>query len=241
MTAAVCQFETLQGAVDTVIQTIQMGVPVARIELLDELQMKACIGYSKLVGYEEKPTLFFEFHGSERYTVEQAETVGEIVAENGGSAFQWASRPEDRNALWQARHDVYYAALSLAPGLRGIATDVCVPISRLAECIIETREDIDASDMIAPIVGHVGDGNFHLLILIDPDDQAQLDKAEEINERMVHRAISMGGTCTGEHGVGIGKMDFLLAEHGEAISVMRTLKLAIDPDNIMNPGKILRL
>ena len=241
ITAAVCQFDSLAGAVATVIQTIQMGVPVARMELLDELQMKACIAYSKLQGYEEKPTLFFEFHGSKTYTTEQAETVGEITAENGGSAFKWVSRPEDRNALWQARHDSYYAALALAPGRRGIATDVCVPISKLAECILETRRDIDESGMIAPILGHVGDGNFHVQFMVDHDDQSQLDMAEEINERMVHRAIAMGGTCTGEHGVGMGKMDFLIAEHGEAISVMRTLKLAIDPDNIMNPGKIIRV
>ena len=157
------------------------------------------------------------------------------------SAFKWASRQEDSNALWQARHDSYYAALALAPGRRGIATDVCVPISKLAECILETRKDIDESDMIAPILGHVGDGNFHVQFMVDPNDQAQLDKAEEINERMVHRAISLGGTCTGEHGVGVGKMDFLVAEQGDAISVMRTIKMAIDPDNIMNPGKILRV
>ena len=241
ITAAVCQFDSLAGAIATVIQTIQMGVPVARMELLDELQMKACIAYSKLDGYEERPTLFFEFHGSENYTAEQAETVGEISAENGGSDFKWARRVEDRNALWQARHDSYYAALALAPGRRGIATDVCVPISKLAECILETRKDIDKSGMIAPILGHVGDGNFHVQFMVDPDDQGQLDKAEEINERMVHRAIALGGTCTGEHGVGVGKMDFLVAEQGDAISVMRTLKLAIDPDNIMNPGKILRV
>jgi D-lactate dehydrogenase (cytochrome) len=218
-----------------------MGVPVARMELLDELQMKACIAYSKLEGYAEKPTLFFEFHGSSTYTAEQAETVGEISAENGGSAFKWASQPEDRNKLWQARHDSYYAALALAPGRRGIATDVCVPISKLADCILETRRDIDESGMIAPILGHVGDGNFHVQFIVDPNDQAQLDKAEEINERMVHRAIALGGTCTGEHGVGIAKMDFLVAEQGDAISVMRTVKQSLDPDNIMNPGKILRL
>ncbi|MCK5276051.1 MAG: FAD-binding protein, partial [Alphaproteobacteria bacterium] len=241
ITAAVCQFDSLGGAIAAVIQTIQMGVPVARMELLDDLQMKACIAYSKLEGYEEKPTLFFEFHGSENYTAEQAETVGEITSENGGSAFKWASRMEDRNALWQARHDSYYAALALVPGRRGIATDVCVPISRLAECILETRKDIDESGMIAPILGHVGDGNFHVQFIVDPNDQAQLDKAEGINERMVNRAIALGGTCTGEHGIGIAKMDFLVAEQGDAISVMRTIKLAIDPDNIMNPGKILRV
>lgn len=239
--AAVCQYESLAGAVNTVIQTIQMGVPVARIELLDELQMRACVAYSKLEGYAEKPTLFFEFHGSEAATAEQAETVGAISEEHGGSAFKWARRQEERSALWQARHDSYYAALGLAPGKRGIATDVCVPISRLAECILETRRDIDSSGLLAPIVGHVGDGNFHVLILVDPDDEGAMDSAEAINERMVHRALAMGGTCTGEHGIGVGKMDFLIAEQGEAVSVMRTIKTALDPDNIMNPGKILRV
>lgn len=239
--AAVCQYDDLAGAVTTVIETIQMGVPVARIELLDELQMRACIGYSKLEGYAEKPTLFFEFHGSDASVAEQAETVGAISEEHGGSAFQWTHRQEDRTALWQARHDAYYAVLALAPGKRGIATDVCVPISRLAECILETRNDIDDSGLIAPIVGHVGDGNFHVTFMVDPDNATEMGAAEAINERMVHRALAMGGTCTGEHGVGVGKMDFLIAEHGEAVSVMRTLKTALDPDNIMNPGKILRV
>lgn len=239
--AAVCQYESLEGAVNTVIQTIQMGVPVARIELLDPLQMRACIAYSGLEGYEEKPTLFFEFHGSDASTAEQADTVGEISAENGGSAFRWAQRQEDRNALWQARHDSYYSAMALAPGKRGIATDVCVPISRLAECILETRADIEESGLAAPIVGHVGDGNFHVVFLVDPEDTAEMEKAEAVNGRMVHRALAMGGTCTGEHGIGIGKMDFLIAEQGDAVSLMRTIKKAIDPDNIMNPGKIVRV
>ncbi len=239
--AAVCQYEELAGAVNTVIDTIQMGVPVARIELLDEAQMGACIAYSKLEGYGEKPTLFFEFHGSDASVAEQAETVGAISEEYGGSAFQWTHRQEDRTALWQARHDAYYAVKALAPGKRGIATDVCVPISRLSECILETRRDIDASGLIAPIVGHVGDGNFHVTFMVDPDDKAEMGRAEAINERMVQRALAMGGTCTGEHGIGVGKMDFLIAEHGEAVSVMRTLKAALDPDNIMNPGKILRV
>ena len=239
--AAVCQFESLDGAVRTVIQTIQMGVPVARMELLDEVQMRACVAYSRLEGFAAKPTLFFEFHGSEAYVAEQAETVGAIAGEHGGSAFRWAHRQEERNALWQARHNAYYAAVALAPGKRGIATDVCVPISRLAECILETRADIDRDDMLAPIVGHVGDGNFHVTFLVDTDDEAEMARAEAINERMVHRALAMGGTCTGEHGVGVGKMDFLVAEHGDAVSVMRALKMALDPDNIMNPGKIIRV
>ncbi|MGF1593117.1 MAG: FAD-linked oxidase C-terminal domain-containing protein [Kiloniellaceae bacterium] len=237
-TAAVCSFDTLAGAVDTVILTIQSGIPVARIELLDELQVRAINAYAKL-DYPEKPTLFFEFHGTEAWAREQAELVGEIARDYGGANFTWATRQEDRNKLWQARHDAYFANLALKPGARGWATDVCVPISRLAECILETRKDIDESGVLAPIVGHVGDGNFHLTFLIDPDDPEEMARAEGVNERMVMRALAMGGTCTGEHGVGTGKMRFLQAEHGEALTVMRQLKLALDPDNIMNPGKIL--
>ncbi|UCH75618.1 MAG: FAD-binding protein [Rhodospirillales bacterium] len=241
ISAAVCQFETLEGAVNTVIQTIQLGVPVARIELLDEVQLEACIIYSRLQGYERKPTLFFEFHGSENGVAEQAETVGELSRDNGGGEFRWAVRQEDRNALWQARHDAYFAACALRPGRRGISSDVCVPISRLPECIMESRSDIDESGLVAPIVGHVGDGNFHVLFVIDPDDPEETRRAQQVNERMVHRALAMGGTCTGEHGIGIGKMDFLVAEHGEAVGLMRTIKLALDPHNIMNPDKILRV
>ena len=240
ITAAVCQYDHLDGAVNTVIATIQMGVPVARIELLDEVQLGACIAYSKLQGYEAKPTLLFEFHGSEASVVEQAETVGAISADNGGGAFQWARRTEDRNKLWQARHDAYYAAVAMKPGKSGISSDVCVPISRLAESILEARADIDESGLCAPIVGHVGDGNYHVLFIIDPDDAEERALAEGVNERMVYRALAMGGTCTGEHGIGVGKMDFLVAEHGEAISVMRALKTALDPHDIMNPGKIIR-
>jgi len=241
ISSAVCQFETLEGAVDTVIQTIQLGIPVARIELLDEVQLGACIAYSKLRDYESKPTLFFEFHGTEKGVEEQTAMVGGIARENGGGAFQWATRQEDRNALWQARHDAFFAACALRPGKRGISSDVCVPISRLAECILESRKDIDENGLVAPIVGHVGDGNFHVLFVIDPDDPEELGRAEGVNERMVHRAIAMGGTCTGEHGIGVGKMDFLVAEQGEAVAVMRAVKQALDPDNIMNPGKILRV
>ncbi len=238
VTAAVCSFDTLAGAVDTVILTIQSGIPVARIELLDELQVKAINAYSKL-DYPVKPTLFFEFHGTEAWAKEQAEMVGEIARDYGGSNFEWAIRQEDRNKLWQARHDAYFANLALRPGAKGWATDVCVPISRLAECILETRRDIDETGVLAPIVGHVGDGNFHLTFLVDPDDPKEMAKTEGVNERMVMRALAMGGTCTGEHGVGTGKMRFLQAEHGEALAVMRQVKLALDPDNIMNPGKIL--
>ena len=238
--AAVCAFPDLEGAVNTVISTIQLGVPVARIELLDEVQMRACNLYSKL-DFPEQPTLFFEFHGTEAGVQEQAETVGELAGEFGGANFQWATRQEDRSQLWQARHDAYWAAKALKPGSEGWATDVCVPISRLAECILETKKDIQDSGLLAPIVGHVGDGNFHLVYLLDPGDAAQHDKAEKLNDRMVARALQMGGTCTGEHGVGYGKMHFLQAEHGEAVALMRQVKLALDPDNIMNPGKVVRV
>lgn len=238
ISAAVCSFDTLAGAVDTVILTIQSGIPVARIELLDELQVRAINSYAKL-DYPEKPTLFFEFHGTEAWAKEQAERVGEIAGEYGGANFSWATRQEDRTKLWQARHDAWFANLAMKPGARGWATDVCVPISRLAECILETRKDIDANGVLAPIVGHVGDGNFHLTFLLDPDDPDEMARAEGVNDRMVMRALAMGGTCTGEHGVGTGKMRFLQAEHGEALTVMRQVKMALDPDNIMNPGKIL--
>jgi D-lactate dehydrogenase (cytochrome) len=239
MSAAVASFPSLETAVNTVILTIQAGIPVARIELLDEHQMDAVNRYSKL-DYPVQPTLFFEFHGSQAGVKEQAETVEAIAADFGSSDFQWATKAEDRNHLWQARHDAYYAALALRPGSKGMTTDVCVPISRLAECILETRKDIDDSGILAPIVGHVGDGNFHTVLLVSPDNDAEIAKAHDVNERMVMRALAMGGTCTGEHGVGYGKMEFLTAEHGEALSVMRTLKTALDPDNIMNPGKIVR-
>ncbi len=240
VSAAVCAFPTIADAVNTVILTIQCGVPVARIELLDKLQMEAVNTYSKL-DYAVAPTLFFEFHGTERGVAEQAETVQAIAADLGGENFAWATRPEDRDKLWKARHDAYYASLALRPGCRGWATDVCVPISRLAECITETTADLEKSPLIATIVGHVGDGNFHVILLVDPDKAEEIAEAERFNERLVMRALAMDGTCTGEHGIGHGKMDFLLAEHGEAVSVMRALKQALDPDNIMNPGKIVRI
>ena len=241
MSAAVCQFDTLEGAVDTVILTIQSGVPVARIELLDTVQMDACIKYSDLDGFEAKHTLFFEFHGSPSSVEEQAELVKSISDDYGGGGFQWTSNTEERNKLWQARHDAYYAAMAMVPGKRGIATDACVPISKLAECIHETRIDIEKTDLIAPIVGHVGDGNFHLVLIIDPDDPDDMSRAKGLIERLNMRAIAMGGTCTGEHGIGLGKMDFLVAEHGEAVSLMRSIKQGFDPANIMNPGKMLRM
>ena len=238
ISSAVCSFPTLEGAVRTVTQTIQMGVPVARIELLDEFQMDAINRYSDL-SYPAQPTLFFEFHGSDNAVREQAEIVGEIAGEHGGSDFQWATRQEDRNRLWQARHDAYYAALALRPGCKGWATDVCVPISELTDCMLETRRDIDESGILAPIVSHAGDGNFHLVFLVDPANEDEMARAGAVNDRMVARALAAGGTCTGEHGVGYGKIEKLKAEHGEAVSVMRQIKVALDPDNIMNPGKIL--
>ena len=240
ISAAVCAFDTLAGAVNSVILTIQSGIPIARIELLDEVQMDAINKYAKM-SHPVQPTLFFEFHGSEGGVREQAERVGEITADYGGREFDWAVLPEERSRLWQARYDAYYAALALRPGSKGWATDVCVPISRLAECILETRKDIDASNLTAPIVGHVGDGNFHVTFVIDPDDPEEMKRAEALNERMVMRALALGGTCTGEHGVGTGKMHFLVAEHGDALAAMRQIKMAFDPNNIMNPGKILRL
>jgi D-lactate dehydrogenase (cytochrome) len=240
ISAAVCSFEDMESAVNTVILTIQSGIPIARIELLDAVQMGACNKYSDL-NYPVAPTLFFEFHGTENSVAEQVEQVQNIAAELSGTDFSWARKAEDRSKLWQARHDAYYAALALRPGCKGIATDVCVPISRLAECILETQVDIKDSGLIAPIVGHVGDGNFHLVLCVDPDDADEMVRAEDLNERMVMRALAMDGTCTGEHGVGYGKIGFLEAEHGEALSVMRDLKHALDPKNIMNPGKILKI
>jgi D-lactate dehydrogenase (cytochrome) len=238
VSAAVCQFETMEGAVRTVMTTIQLGIPVARMELLDELQIEAVNKYSKL-SYPAKPTLFFEFHGTSVDAVtEHAATAQEIAAEQGGSGFEWASRPEDRTRLWTARHNAFYASLALRPGAKPWTTDVCVPISRLAECILETRRDVQASTLIAPLMGHVGDGNFHLVFALDPDNAAELAEASEINARLVKRAQAMGGTCSGEHGVGIGKMEYLHAEHGDALDVMRAIKRALDPDNVMNPGKM---
>ena len=238
--AAVCSFATLEGAVNAVILTIQLGIPVARIEILDEVQIDAINRYSGL-DYPVLPTLLFEFHGTENWVREQAEMVGDITEELGGSDFRWETKTEDRAKLWQARHDSYYAAMALRPGSKGWATDVCVPISRLAECLLETKQDIQDSDLLAPIVGHAGDGNFHLCLVVDPDDKAEMDRAHALNERLVMRAIAMGGTCTGEHGIGTGKMKFLQAEHGEAVAVMRALKVALDPDDIMNPGKMIRV
>ncbi|NQW12153.1 MAG: FAD-binding protein [Alphaproteobacteria bacterium] len=241
ISSAVVQFDDLDSAVNTCVLAIQSGVPVARMELLDDIQMGACIVYSKLEGYEAKPTLFFEFHGTAAGVVEQAETVQAIAGDFGGSDFKWATQAEDRNKLWQARHDAYYAALAKRPGSQGWPTDVCVPISRLAECIAETKKDLEDTGLLAPLVGHVGDGNFHLVYVIDPDNADEMRRAKEHSDRMVLRALAMDGTCTGEHGVGYGKIDFLAAELPEAIPLMRAIKQALDPDNIMNPGKLFRM
>ncbi len=240
VSAAVVSFPSLGAAVDTVIQVIQSGIPVARMELLDDVMMDAVNRYSK-TDYPVASTLFFEFHGTERGVVEQAEQVQALASENGAADFRWATRQEDRTRLWEARHKAYYAALALKPGSKGWATDVCVPISRLAECIAETKADLQASTMLGPLVGHVGDGNFHLSFLVDPDKPEEIAEASRLNDRLVRRALAMDGTCTGEHGVGYGKMDFLVAEHGEALSVMRQIKRALDPANLLNPGKIVRL
>jgi D-lactate dehydrogenase (cytochrome) len=238
--AAVVSFDDIENAVNAVILTIQSGIPIARIELLDEVQIDSVNRYSQM-DLTVAPTLFLEFHGTEAGVKEQAERVGGICSEFGGGDFRWATRQEDRNKLWQARHDVAYASKALRPGCKLWPTDVCVPISRLAECIVETKKDLAGSKLIAPLAGHVGDGNFHLVFLLDPDDPAELEEATRLNDRLVHRALALGGTCTGEHGVGLGKMNFLQAEHGEALSIMRQLKRALDPQNIMNPGKIFSL
>ena len=240
ISAAVCAFPTLDDAVDTVISTIQTGVPVARIELLDDAQIAAINKYSKL-DHKVAPTLFFEFHGSPAGVAEQSQTVKVIASDHGGDDFRWATTAEERSRLWQARHDAYYAALALRPGSKGWATDVCVPISRLAECIRQTKQDLAGSSIPSALVGHVGDGNFHLVFMIDPDRPEEIAEAARLNHRMVTRALAMEGTCTGEHGVGYGKMDFLVAEHGEAINVMQLIKRALDPNNLLNPGKIVSI
>ena len=241
VSAAVCQYPDLKAAVNTVIAAMQMGIPVARIEVLDALQMQACISYSKLEGFEAKPTLLFEFHGTANGVREQAELMQSISDEHGGSAFQWATQPEERTRLWKARHNAYYAAMALAPGKQAFSTDACVPISRLADCLLETREELDREGVIAPIVGHVGDGNFHVLVLFDPASASERARAEDIAHRVSMRAIAMGGTCTGEHGVGMHKLDALVAEHGEAVDLMKMIKRAFDPLDIMNPGKTVPL
>ena len=237
--SATCTFENIENAVQAVITTIQLGIPVARIELLDEVQIDAVNRFSKTT-YPVRPTLFFEFHGMTDLDVtEQAKAVGEIAQEHGAAGFARAVSPEERAALWQARHDAYYAALAMRPGRRGWTTDACVPISRLAECIVQTKADIAASPLVAALVGHVGDGNFHMIFPVDPDDPAEIAEAERLTDRLVERTLAMGGTCSGEHGVGIGKMKFLRQEHGEGLDVMRAIKQTLDPQNILNPGKLI--
>jgi D-lactate dehydrogenase (cytochrome) len=241
ISAAVCPFKTIQGACDAVIATIQAGIPMARIELLDDVQVRASNAYSKLT-LKETPTLFLEFHGTEASVAEQALRFGEIAAEFEGGPSEWTTKAEERSRLWQARHDAYWSMVALRPGARGFSTDVCVPISRLAECVVETRRDIDELGLLAPIVGHVGDGNFHVGPMINMDDPAEVAAAELFVDRLAKRALAMEGTCTGEHGVGQGKMKYLEAEHGRpALDAMRAIKHALDPLNLMNPGKIVSL
>jgi D-lactate dehydrogenase (cytochrome) len=241
VSAAVCPFQTLQGAIETVIATIQSGIPVARMELMDEVQMDAVNRFSK-TSYPVAPTLVFEFHSdSERHVTDQAQAVQALASERGGRDFEWALRLEDRERLWRARHDTLYAALALRPGARAQITDVCVPISRLAECILETKQDNLTAPFPIALVSHAGDGNFHLLYILNVNDPAELEIARRLNERLVMRALRLGGTCTGEHGIGVGKLKYMEAEHGPALELMRAVKRAFDPDNRMNPGKLIAI
>lgn len=237
--AATCQFDRFEDAVGTVSAALQSGLGVARIELIDDVQMKACIGYSKLTGFAEKPTLFMEFHGSPSGVLEDLSNMEELALSFSARDFVKAERPEERTKLWTARHNAYHATKWLCPGKHNMGTDACVPISEFAACIVETKEDIIASGMVAPIVGHVGDGNFHLGIMHDPADTAETGQAEALAARVSERAIRLGGTCSGEHGIGLHKIRFMEAEHGEALEVMRAIKAALDPLDIMNPGKML--
>lgn len=239
ISAAVCSFDTIEGAIDTVIQTIQMSIPVARIELLDGVSIAAMNAYS---GFDmaEGPTLFVEFHGTEQGATEQAETVGALCAENGGHGFEWATKTEDRNRLWAARHNFYYAIKAANPGRTGYNTDSCVPISRLADCILESMKDVEESGFVSPLVGHVGDGNFHLSYMIDPESPEEIDRAKALADRLSHRTISMGGTVSGEHGIGIGKRKFMADEHGDdSWALMGDIKRTFDPSGILNPGKLV--
>lgn len=240
ISAAVCGFETLAGAVDTVVQSIQLGIPLARVEILDDVQMHAVNRRSGL-NYPEVTTLFFEFHGSPSGVAEQIETVAGLAEANGGGTFQWSNRPEERSKLWKARHEAYYAAVALRPGAVGWATDVCVPIGRLARCIAETKKDLEQTEIPAPILGHVGDGNFHVIFVIDPDRPEEEAEVKRLNHRLVERALAMDGTCTGEHGIGLGKQEWLVEELGDAVETMRMIKRALDPKDLFNPGKIFAL
>ena len=237
ISAGVCNFNNLQGAVNTVIEAIQIGLPLSRIELLDEVQIRA-INDFKNTTHNESPTLFIEIHGSTLNVKEQIMRFEEISKNNGLIEFEWSDQQTEIEKLWNSRHNAYYAALNLCPGKKAFTTDVCVPISSLTECILETKKDIENSNIVAPIVGHVGDGNFHLILLLNPDDQKEVNEAKKINDRLVERALRMKGTSTGEHGIGIGKKDFLKTEKGNSIDIMSKIKQSIDPNNIMNPGKI---
>ncbi len=238
ISAAICSFPSIEAAVRTTIQILQMGIPIARVELLDGNTVRMVNAYARL-GLLEEPMLLMEFHGSPASVKEQAETVQEIASEHGGQDFQWATTPEERTRLWTARHNAYFAAIQSKPGCRAISTDNCVPISRLADCLLDSVAEADASGLPYFLVGHVGDGNFHFGYLLDPANPEEYETAERLNHALVHRALRLGGTCTGEHGVGMHKMDFLLTEAGAgAVDMMRTIKRALDPKNIMNPGKI---
>ena len=237
--SAVCRFPSIQAACDAAITAIQTGIPIARVELLDEIQVKVCNTYSKL-GLPEEPMLFLEFHGTQASVAEQSERFGDIAREYGAGSFEWSARPEDRTRLWQARHDIFWALRGYRAGAKVVVTDVCVPISRLAECVTETKRDAETSGIIAPIVGHVGDGNFHASVMVMMEDPEEVAAAKAFVDRVAERALAMEGTCTGEHGIGEGKKHLLEPEHGAAaIDVMRAIKRALDPDNIMNPGKIV--
>jgi D-lactate dehydrogenase (cytochrome) len=237
--AAVCAFETMEGAVAAVIETIQTGVPMARIEFVDAATAFAVNAYAG-AGFPALPHLLVEFHGTEAGVAEQAETFGAIATDHGGRGFDWARQAEDRNRLWKMRHDAYLAILASRPGARAIVTDVCVPISRLAQAVVETQADIAASPIPGPILGHVGDGNFHAILLMDPSNLQEVEAAEALSARMAERALRLGGTVTGEHGVGMGKLGYMEAEHGGGWDVMGAIKAALDPEGIMNPGKIVR-
>jgi len=240
ISSAVCGFETLAGAVDTVVESIQMGVPLARVELLDDAQMRA-VNQRFDTTYPEITTLFFEFHGSEVGVEEQTARVREISNANGGGEFKWSNRPEERAKLWKARHEAYYAAVNVRPNAVGWGTDVCVPLGRLARCIAETKEDLKLCSVPSTILGHVGDGNFHVVFSIDPNAPDEMREVKEINQRLVDRALAMDGTCTGEHGIGLGKQDALIKELGPTVDIMRAVKRTLDPKNLFNPGKIFSL
>jgi D-lactate dehydrogenase (cytochrome) len=241
MSAAVCAFKDVDGCTNTVIQTIQSGVPIARCDIVCEKTVDAINKYKK-TNYRVAPTVFFEFHGSKASVVEQAETVQAIAKEHGGMDFVWATKPEERTQLWQARHDAYFACLQIRPGARAVSTDVCVPISRLAECVAETMADVKDYINPVPLLGHIGDGNFHLMLLVDPNKPGDIEIAKTFNKRLVERALRMEGTCTGEHGVGMGKIGSMTLELGEdVVSIMGDIKRVFDPDGLMNPGKVVPL